>query len=64
MGLPRDILRMTTCSHHIPLILYNPILIKYSKTLAEYGRILRVAVDGILPHIAVYCLYIAVVGKT
>ena len=54
----------TTYSHHILLISYNPILVKYGRTLAEYSRTLRVAADGILPHIAAYCLYIAVVGKT
>jgi len=64
MGLPRDTLRTTTCLHHIPPTLYNPTLVKYSRTLAEYGRILRVAADGILPHIAAHCLHIAVVGRT
>ena len=41
------------------------------RTLAEYGRTLRVAVDGILPHITAYCPHItaycphiAVVGRT
>jgi len=39
--------------------LYNLTLAKYGKSLAEYGRTLRVAVDGILPHIAAHYLYIA-----
>jgi len=64
MGLPYDTLRTTTCSYYILPTLYNPTLIKYNRSLAEYGRILRVVVDGILSHIAVYCLLIAVVGKT
>jgi len=63
MGLLRDTLRITTCSYHIPPTLYNPTLAKYSRNLVEYSRILRVATDGILPYIAVYCLYIAVVNK-
>jgi len=52
MGPPRDTLRTTTYSHHIPPTPYNLTLAKYNRTLAEYGRILRVAADGILPHIA------------
>jgi len=32
--------------------------------MAEYSKISRVAVDGILPHIAAHYLYIAVVGRT
>jgi len=39
-------------------------LVKYGRSLAEYSRTLRVAVDGILPYIAAHCLYIAVVGRT
>jgi len=57
-------LRTTIYSHYIPPTLYNPTLVEYSKSLAEYGRILRVAVDSILPHIAAHCLYIAAVGRT
>jgi len=53
----------TTRFYYIPLTLYNLILVKYNKTLVEYNRILYIAVDGILPHIAAYCLYIAIVGK-
>jgi len=71
MGLPRDTLRTTTYSHHIPPTLYNLTLVKYSRNLAEYGkslaeynRTLRVAVDGILLHIAAYYPHIAVVGRT
>jgi len=63
-GLPHDTLRTTTYSHHIPPTLYNPTLVKYGKSLAEYGRTLRVATDGILPHIAAYYPHIAVVGRT
>jgi len=64
IGLLHNTLRTTTYSHYIPPTLYNLTLVKYSRTLAEYSRILRVAVDGILPHIAAYCLYIAVVSRT
>jgi len=64
MGPPRDTLRITTYSHHTPPTLYNLTLAEYSRSLAEYSRILRVAVDGILPHIAVHCLYIVVVSRT
>ena len=71
IGLPHDTLRITICSHYIPPTLYNLTLaeygrslVEYSRSLAEYGRTLRVAVDGILLYIAVYCPYIAVVGKT
>jgi len=73
MGLLRDTLRITTYSHYTLLTLYNLTLTEYSRSLVEYGRILRVAVDGILPYIAVYCrilpyiavycLYIAVVSR-
>jgi len=63
-GLPYNTLRTTTCSYYIPPTLYNPTLVKYSRSLIEYSRILRVAVDGILLHIAVYCPYIAIVGRT
>jgi len=62
--LLRDTLRTTTYFYYILPTLYNPTLVEYSKSLAEYSRILRVVVDGILPHIAAYCLYIAVVGRT
>jgi len=55
MGLPRDTLRTTTCSYYTPPTLYNLTLVKYGKSLAEYGRTLCVAADGILPHIAAYC---------
>src|SRR6266700_395611 len=55
-GPPFDTLYMTTRSHHIPPTPYNP-------TLAEYGRTLRGAVDGILPYIAAHCPHIAVVGR-
>jgi len=64
MGLLCDTLRMTTYSYHTLPTPYNLTLVKYSRSLAEYGRILRIAADGILPHIAVHCLYIAVVGRT
>jgi len=64
MGPPRDTLRTTTCSYYTPPTLYNLILAEYGKSLAEYGRTLRVAADGILPHIAAHCLYIAVVSRT
>jgi len=64
MGLPRDTLRMTTCSHYTPPTLYNLTLVEYSRSLVEYGRILRVAADGILPHIAAHCLHIAIVSRT
>jgi len=64
MGLLYNTLRTTTYSYHIPPTLYNLILVKYSRSLAEYSRTLRVVIDGILPHIAVHYLYIAVVGKT
>ena len=64
MGLPHDTLRTTTCSYYTLPTLYNLTLVEYNRSLAEYGRILYIAVDGILPQIAVYCLYIAVVGKT
>jgi len=64
MGLPRDTLRITTCSHYISLTLYNLTLAEYSRSLVEYSRTLRVAIDSILLHIAVYCLYIAIVGRT
>jgi len=64
MGLPRDTLHTTTYSYYIPPTPYNPTLVKYSRSLAEYGRTLRVAADGILPHIAAHYLYIAVVGRT
>jgi len=57
-------LRTTICSHHIPPTPYNPTLAEYSRSLAEYGRILRVAADGILPHIAAHCPHIAAVGRT
>jgi len=63
-GLPRDTLRTTIYSYHILPTLYNLTLVEYSRSLAKYGRILYVAVDGILPHIAAHCLYIATVGKT
>ena len=56
MGLPHNTLRTTTYSYYILLTLYN-------LTLVEYGRILRVVVDSILPYIAAYCLYIAVVSR-
>jgi len=49
MGLPYNTLCTTTYSYYIPPTLYNLTLAKYSRSLAEYGRILRVAVDGILP---------------
>ena len=62
-GPPHDTLRTTTCPHHIPPTLYNLTLAKYNKSLAEYGRILRVAVDGILLYITAHCLYIAVVSR-
>jgi len=52
-GPPRDTLRTTTCSHHTLPTPYNPTLAEYGRSLAEYGRTLRVAADGILPHIAV-----------
>ena len=61
---PYNTLRTTTCSYHIPPTLYNPTLAEYSKNLAEYGRTLRVVVDGILPYIAVYCPYIVIIGRT
>jgi len=64
IGLPHDTLRITICSHYIPPTLYNLTLAEYGRSLVEYSRILRVAVDGILLYIAVYCPYIAVVGKT
>jgi len=64
MGPPRDTLRTTTCSHHIPPTPYNLTLAEYGRSLIEYGRTLRVVADGILPHIAAYCPYIAVVGRT
>jgi len=64
MGLLRDTLCMTTYSYHIPPTLYNPTLVEYNRSLAEYSRILHVAVDGILPYIAAHCLYIAVVSRT
>jgi len=64
MGPPRDTLRTTTYSHYIPSTLYNPTLTKYSRSLIEYGRILRIAADSILPHIAAHYLYIAIVSKT
>jgi len=63
MGLFRDTLRTTTCFYYIPLTLYNLTLAEYGRSLVKYGRTLYVAIDGILPHIAVYYLYIAV-GKT
>ena len=56
MGLPHDTLHMTTHSYRIPPTPYNP-------TLAEYGRTLCVAVDGMLPYIATHCPHIAVVGR-
>ena len=64
MGLPYNTLHITTYSHYIPPTLYNPTLVEYSKSLAEYSRTLRVATDGILPHIAAYYLYITIVGRT
>ena len=64
MGLPHNTLRTITCSYHILPTLYNLTLAEYSKSLAEYSRILRVAADGILPHIAAYYLHITIVGKT
>jgi len=64
MGLPHNTLRTITCSYHILPTLYNLTLAEYSKSLAEYSRTLRVVIDGILPYIAIYCLYIAVVGRT
>jgi len=64
MGLPCNTLRMTTYSYYTPPTLYNLTLVEYGRSLVEYGRILRVAADGILPHIAAHCLYIAVVGRT
>jgi len=63
-GLPHDTLRTTTCSHYTLPTLYNLTLVKYGKSLAEYSRILCVAADSILPHIAAHCLYIAVVSRT
>ena len=56
MGLPCDTLYITTHSHRILPTLYNP-------TLTEYGRTLRVAADGTLLYIAVYCPHITIVGR-
>jgi len=64
MGLPRNTLRMTTCSYYTLLTLYNLTLAEYGRSLAEYSRILRVAADGILLHIAAHCLYITIVDRT
>jgi len=64
MGLPYNTLHMTTCSYYTLPTLYNLTLVEYGRSLVEYGRTLRVAADGILPHIAAYYLYIAVVGRT
>jgi len=55
---------MTTYSYHTPPTLYNLTLIKYNKSLVEYSRTLRVAADGILPHIAAHCPYIIIVNRT
>jgi len=63
MGLLYNTLRITTYSHYIPLTLYNLTLVEYNRNLTEYGRILRVAVDSILPYIAAYCPHIAIVGR-
>ena len=62
--LPHNTLRTTTYSHHILPTLYNLTLVEYSRSLIEYGRTLRVAVDGILLYITAHCLHIAVVGRT